>query len=250
VETLPGGYKTYRQRVISDLETLPQKVRFQVICGATGSAKSRLLEALAQEGAQVLDLEALAKHKGSVLGGLPGEAQPSQRWFESQIWNTLSSFNEYAPIWVESESRKIGSLQVPTALLTRIRASAPLRLEASIDARVSFLLDDYGYALRNPAWLKDRLLKLIEIQSRETVTRWCGMVDSAQWESLVKELLVQHYDPLYQRSMQRSYPGLEQAPVIHCAQLDKSSIEAIARKLSSDTHALTSHANLGQSLAT
>ena len=103
---------------------------FVVVCGATGSGKSRLLEALAEAGAQVLDLEAIARHRGSVLGELPDAPQPSQKAFETSLWTALAGFDPERPVFVESESRKVGNLRVPDALIARMRASGCIRLEA------------------------------------------------------------------------------------------------------------------------
>ena len=103
---LDGGYREYRRSVLSLLDSAPETLSFRVICGTTGSGKSRLLTSLANEGAQVLDLEQLAAHRGSVLGGIPGEPQPSQKMFESRILQKLQSFNAVRPVYGESEKPK------------------------------------------------------------------------------------------------------------------------------------------------
>ncbi|MBS0312362.1 MAG: tRNA 2-selenouridine(34) synthase MnmH, partial [Proteobacteria bacterium] len=107
---LEGGYKAYRRHVVAELDRLPALLTYRVVCGPTGSGKSRLLQALADAGAQVLDLEALAAHRGSLLGALPDQPQPSQKSFESAIWFALSRFDSAHPVFVESESKKIGAL--------------------------------------------------------------------------------------------------------------------------------------------
>ena len=115
VGQLDGGYKAYRRAVVSDLAVLPLKYDWRVVCGLTGAGKSRLLRALRDCGGQVLDLEALAAHRGSVLGNLPHAPQPSQKMFESMIWGALRGFFPTSPIYVEAESKKIGNLRVPDA---------------------------------------------------------------------------------------------------------------------------------------
>jgi tRNA 2-selenouridine synthase len=112
-DTLEGGYKAYRRWVVQQLETLPERFELRVIHGPTGSGKSRLLHALRRAGAQVLDLEDLAAHRGSVLGNLPDRPQPSQKMFESLLLKVLSALEEAKPVYVEGESKKIGELQVP-----------------------------------------------------------------------------------------------------------------------------------------
>ncbi len=165
---LQGGYKAWRHHVIEQLLRLPRLLDFRVVSGATGSGKSRLLEALAARGAQVLHLEQLAAHKGSVLGNLPELPQPAQKGFESLLLAELSRFDPGRPVFVEAESRKIGRLQVPETLLEAIRGARGLRIEATLPARVEFLLGDYDYAVADPAWLLERLGHLKGLQSNET----------------------------------------------------------------------------------
>ncbi|MHB8166355.1 MAG: tRNA 2-selenouridine(34) synthase MnmH, partial [Sulfuricella sp.] len=116
-QQLKGGYKAYRTMVLATLQTLPGRFRYRVICGPTGSGKSRLLTALDELGAQVLDLEGLAAHRGSILGSLPDADQPSQKLFESRLWEALQKFDPDHPVYVEAESKKIGNIRAPDALL-------------------------------------------------------------------------------------------------------------------------------------
>ncbi|WP_313950529.1 tRNA 2-selenouridine(34) synthase MnmH [Accumulibacter sp.] len=206
-QQLEGGYKTYRRLVVDKLAELPRQLRFTVICGATGSAKSRILQAIGRIGEQVLDLEELACHKGSVLGVLPDSPQPSQKMFESRLLTALQSLDPHRPVYVEAESRKIGSLQVPAALIETMRASDCLNIEASFDARVDFLLRDYDYFLAAPERLNACLHPLRNLQSTETIQRWQDYARDGQWRDLVSELLALHYDPLYKRSQTRNYSG-------------------------------------------
>ena len=197
---LDGGYKTWRGHVIAQIEQLPPAFSFRVVCGATGSGKTRILQAIAELGEQVLDLETLASHKGSVLGVLPGQPQPSQKWFETLLLQALSAFDVARPVYVEAESRKIGRLHVPEILLESIRQGERLDIEASLTARVDFLLTDYDYFLQMPDLLLQCLDRLKAMHSHETLARWQKQVRSAEWSSLVRELLEQHYDALYRRS--------------------------------------------------
>ena len=122
VTVLDGGYRAFRKMVVEQMESPPQGLSLRVLCGTTGSGKSRLLAELASQGAQVLDLEGLACHRGSVLGALVG-GQPSQKHFETQLWQALRGYNPCQPVFVESESRTIGRLRLPEALLVQMRAS-------------------------------------------------------------------------------------------------------------------------------
>jgi tRNA 2-selenouridine synthase len=226
--TLEGGYRSYRRDVLARLETLPQQFRFKVICGATGSAKSRILNALEKRGAQVLDLEGLANHRGSVLGSLPGTPQPSQKMFDSLLWNTLRRLDAARPVFVEAESRKIGSLQVPDVLLQCMRASSCIAVEAPVPERVQFLIREYHHFLSDPAWLKAQLLRLTQLHSSETVERWIKAIDASQWESLVADLLELHYDPAYRKSTNNNYPSLKDALQLNATRLDDAAIADMA----------------------
>ncbi|MBL8430932.1 MAG: tRNA 2-selenouridine(34) synthase MnmH, partial [Dechloromonas sp.] len=169
---LDGGYKTWRGHVVAQLERLPQAFDFQVICGATGSGKTRILQAIGALGQQVLDLETLASHKGSVLGVLPGQPQPGQKWFETLLLRELQGFDPARPVFVEAESRRIGRLHLPDALIERIRGGECIRIDATLAARVAFLLTDYAYFPAMPALLGERLLVLRNLVSRKTMERW------------------------------------------------------------------------------
>ncbi|HKX38388.1 MAG TPA: tRNA 2-selenouridine(34) synthase MnmH, partial [Burkholderiales bacterium] len=171
-DTLEGGYKAYRRWVVTQLQDLPANLEFIVIHGPTGSGKSRLLAALARAGAPVLDLEELAAHRGSVLGNLPDRPQPSQKWFESQLLAALSAFDPRQPVFVEGESKKIGQVQVPEALIARMRASPCLRLEAPLEVRVTLLLDEYRHFLQDRGLLEAQLDCLTALHGREEIAAW------------------------------------------------------------------------------
>lgn len=255
--SLEGGYKSYRRHVVGQLADLPRRFAFRIITGATGSGKSRLLEALAARGAQVLDLEALAAHKGSVLGGLPddkklagspqeflgppgGESraqrgsrggdlpQPAQKMFESRLLAVLQGLTFERPVFVEAESRKIGRLQVPDALLETMRASPCLRIEATEAARIAFLIGDYGHFLSDPAGLREKLACLRELHSHGTLQRWNALVDARDWPGLVGELLEKHYDPLYRRSQGRNYVRYAEAPRFATGDLSPAGLKRLA----------------------
>lgn len=229
---LEGGYKLWRHSVLESLETLPSQHNFRVISGPTGSGKSRLLEALATQGAQVLHLEQLAAHKGSVLGGLPEAPQPSQKAFETALYSALSYFTPERPVFIEAESRRIGRLNLPGQLYAAIRSAPCLRIAASVEARVTFLLTDYAYFLDDPQ-LPEKLSRLKELHSRETMARWQGMAKSRDFPALVGELLTQHYDPLYARSQHRAAGSDTQE--YRLTALTPSALEELATRILRDS---------------
>jgi tRNA 2-selenouridine synthase len=208
---LDGGYREYRRSVLSLLDSEPDTLSFRVICGTTGSGKSRLLTSLANEGAQVLDLEQLAAHRGSVLGGLPGEPQPSQKMFESRIWQKLRSFTAVRPVYVESESRKIGNLRVPEKLMDKVRASDCVHLQTSIADRVALLIEDYPHLAADSTLLGSQLDHLVALHGHAKISTWRNMAQTGEISRLVEELLTQHYDPAYLRSIERNFRGYSQA---------------------------------------
>jgi tRNA 2-selenouridine synthase len=233
--TLEGGYRAYRREVLAQLEEFPRKFRYRVLCGATGSGKSRLLEALAAGGAQVLDLERLACHRGSLLGEVPGEPQPPQKRFDSLVWAALKSFDPGVPVYVEAESKKIGQLQVPAGLLERMREGECVRLEVAAAERVRFLIEEYRHFLADPAALKDKLKRLTALYGHAVIERWLAQADSGAWQTLVADLLVTHYDPSYLRATTRNYLHYDSGRRLSLERLDEAGIESAAAELSRST---------------
>jgi tRNA 2-selenouridine synthase len=227
-DTLEGGYKAYRRWVVQQLEEMPQQLEWRVIHGPTGSGKSRLLSALKAAGAQVLDLEELAAHRGSVLGNLPGRPQPSQKMFESRLLHALGSLNRSSPVFVEGESKKIGQLQVPEAVMARMRASPCVVLETSLEARVTLLLDEYRHFLQDRSLLDAQLDCLVALHGRERISQWKAIRD---WRELVTRLLLEHYDPAYRRSSERNFLQLADAERLPIAGADDAAFTHAARTL-------------------
>jgi len=209
VHLLEGGYREYRRAVLQALEELPARVNYRVVCGSTGSGKSRLLQVMRTQGAQVLDLEELANHRGSVLGLVPGCPQPSQKQFDSRIWDALRHFDPARPVFVESESKKVGDLRVPPALIERMRASACLHLELPLAARVALLIEDYDFFVTDTEAFCERLNALRALRGNEVVNAWQQTARSGLTPDVVRDLLVNHYDPIYAQSMKRNYTGSE-----------------------------------------
>jgi tRNA 2-selenouridine synthase len=231
VHVLEGGYREYRRAVAAELQQLPLRYPYLVVCGKTGSGKSRLLKALVEAGAQVLDLEGLAEHRGSVLGLVPGRPQPSQKQFESRVWDTLRRLDPARTVWVESESRKVGELRVPEALMERMRASPCVRVELALPERVRLLMEDYDFFVKDVPAFCDRLDALRALRGHAVVNRWQEAARAGRLEDVVRELLVEHYDPVYLQSMQRNFAGFAQAPVVAPADRTPATWAEVAREL-------------------
>lgn len=204
---LEGGWQAYRRHVIAAIDALCATRRFHVLTGLTGVGKTRLLSWLANRGENVLDLEQLAHHRGSLLGEEPGAPQPSQKLFESHLWDALARTDPTRPVWIESESRKVGRLSLPTALWRGMLNATVTEVSAPLEARVNALVADYSHFQRDPGVLLALLPALIGRHSRERVECWAAQVRQGDWHGLVRSLLVNHYDPGYRASVAFAAPG-------------------------------------------
>lgn len=228
---LEGGHKAYRHHVIEELTRLPAQLDFRVICGPTGVGKSRFLREMKACNAQVLDLEDLAAHMGSVLGAYPARPQPAQKLFESRVWHALQSFNPARPIFVESESKKIGNLQTPDELLKHMRAAQCINLHADIPVRVELLKQEYVHFLSDTELLGQKLDCLTAIQGKERIEKWKALSRAGAWDELVAELLIHHYDPAYTRSLDRNYAGALSGDTLELQAADSATFSSLARRL-------------------
>ncbi len=232
VTIVQGGYKAFRAAMVADTERLTGLFDYRVVCGTTGSGKTRLLQALSRAGAQVLDLEALANHRSSVLGAIPGLAQPSQKRFDTLVWDTLRRFDPTRPVFVESESRKVGNVAVPVTLMDAMRTRGTcLNLSLNDGERVALLMEDYDYFVRNTDAFCTRLDALTEIRGKAVVQGWKTSVQTGDLHSVVLELLTLHYDPVYRQSMQRNFSHFTQACMLNPANRSDMAMDAVAAEL-------------------
>ncbi|KJH72449.1 tRNA 2-selenouridine(34) synthase MnmH [Aliterella atlantica] len=232
VTVLEGGYKTYRAYVRQQLEELPAQFTYKLLCGLTGSGKTHILRQLSRQNHQVLDLEALANHRGSLLGeewaGKP-TAQPSQKLFESLLLQQLQSFEPSQPVWVESESNKIGQLHLPPSLWQQMKQATCIELQLPIAARVQFLLQEYPHLVDNPDILKAKLQLLKSRYGKEKIQQWEQLIDSQQWQQFVRDLLQHHYDPSYRQSIERDFKNTRQ--ILSMVDLSPDSIASLLNSL-------------------
>ena len=231
VTLVDGGYKAFRAALVAALPQLAAQFDYRVICGTTGSGKTRLLQALAAQGAQVLDLEALANHRSSVLGLIPGTPQPTQKAYDSLIWAVLKSFDPARPVYIESESKKVGNVAIPEGLITAMRAAPCLQLDLSDDERVELLLEDYDFFVKDIEFFCDRLGALTQARGKDVVTDWQNRSRSGDIASVVRELLTGHYDPVYLQSMKRNFAQYAGARVIVPADRSVAAMQALAKQM-------------------
>ncbi len=229
VHLIEGGYKAFRKAVIEDTPRRVAPLQFRVLCGPTGSGKTRLLQALAAQGEQVLDLEAIASHRASVLGVIPGQPQPTQKAFETLLWNALRRLDPARPVFVEAESKKVGNVTIPDSLIEAMRSSPCVRLDLSLPHRVQLLMEDYDYFVKDPAFFCDRLDKLIDLKGRALIDEWKSRVHAGQTAAVVAELLEKHYDPGYETSTARNFRHYAQAPALKLDGPDHQAMAEAAR---------------------
>ncbi|MBU3622442.1 tRNA 2-selenouridine(34) synthase MnmH [Polynucleobacter sp. AP-Latsch-80-C2] len=223
---LEDGYQGFRRTVIDGLEHSAHEFSFQVICGMTGSGKTRMLQEIGALGAQILDLEGLAVHRGSVLGNEPNIDQPSQKGFETALWDALRKLDPSKPVFVESESKKVGGLHVPDALMEKIRKGACVELRSSTATRVTWLIREYHHFLTDTDNFKVKLGLLTAHYGKVQIAKWSEAIDAGHFPELVEELLVKHYDPSYSSSIVRNFPAYSQENFV---ELDSDSDEAFAK---------------------
>ncbi len=231
VHLIEGGYKAFRTEVLAQMAPLVERLTFRVVCGPTGSGKTRLLQSLQAQGAQVLDLEDLANHRSSVLGLVPGQPQPSQKHFDTLVWNRLRSFDPARPVFVESESKKVGNVTVAEALILAMRASPCLNLQLADEERVALLLEDYDWFVQQPEFFCERLSALTELRGKELVQEWQARVRSGGTHEVVRELLVKHYDPMYAASIQRNFKQWGHATKVQARDRSAAAMDDLARQL-------------------
>ncbi len=214
VTVLQGGYKTYRAYVREQLQQFPAQFTYKILCGLTGTGKTHILQQLSQRSdQQVLDLEALANHRGSLLGEEWANkpcSQPTQKQFESILLQKLQSFNPSLPVWVESESNKIGQVHLPSSLWQKMKQANCTEIQLPLNARVQFLLKTYPHLVDNPEVLKAKLQLLKPRYGKEKINQWDKLIDGGLWSKFVQDLLQCHYDPSYTQSIVRDFTKVEQ----------------------------------------
>lgn len=233
VDVLRGGWKNYRRWVLTSLETLPKAFTYRVLAGSTGTGKTRLLKAIQHQGAQVLDLEDLAEHRGSVLGGLPGVTQPSQKLFDSRLLAKLREYDPARPVWLEAESKKIGRVQLPAALFDAMHQTRPILVTASMPERVRLWREDYPHWAQNPTELVRLMSPMKDIISGAELSLWQQLADEMSVDALFEKVMTNHYDPCYARSLRNSYKA-GNACEVTLESLDPAVLMGVAKRLDQD----------------
>lgn len=230
VDVLAGGWKNYRRWVRAGLEELPKAFSYRVLCGPTGCGKTRVLHELARQGHQVLELEGMARHRGSLLGELPGEAQPTQKLFDTILLDTLRQFDPGRTVWLEAESKKIGNLQLPMSLYEAMHRAPVVNLVAPMTERVKLWREDYPHFADDPVAMVQKLEPLKALVGSEVLSHWQTLAASKEIDQLFESVMTQHYDPCYGRSTRRNYGSRTEERIVELPSLDAPAIaEAVHR---------------------
>lgn len=226
---LQGGYKNYRNQVLNTLDTKASQLKLRVISGLTGTGKTRLLQNLKDMGEQVLDLEGLANHRGSLLGHDPNSPQPAQKYFESLLAQEITGFDVNRTTWIEAESNKIGNLHCPNGLWKNMKQAEVIQLEATLDDRVRFLLHDYTHFVDEPGLVLDKLEYLKSSRGAAKVEHWGELLKHGETSTFVEDILINHYDIGYTKSIakNRAQPTAE----IRINPTDPTSVAMAAEQL-------------------
>jgi tRNA 2-selenouridine synthase len=235
VDVISGGWKAYRRWVNIGLGVVAKGLEYRVLAGSTGTGKTRLLAAVEAEGEQVLDLEALACHRGSTIGAIPGVPQPAQKMFDSLLFDKLRSFRSDRYVWVESESKKIGRVQLPAALHEAMHRSPVFLLNAPIEERVRLWRDDYSHFEKDLNGMLDKMASVVEIVGSKLFARWLELASKGDAPELFRSMIVDYYDRLYQSSLNKNYRHLKAATPVPLTSLSMEDLRATARMIISDS---------------
>ena len=200
---LDGGYKAYRKKVLTELESKIPPIKPILISGPTGTGKTRLLKEIQQTGGQILDLEALANHRGSLLGLRPGEKQPTQKFFESLLLQSVKKLNKDEPVFVEAESSKIGEIQIPKYLFNLMKTAPLIEIYMPLENRAQFLVKEYEYLQTHTQALFKLFDAMLYRHGEEKTNVWRELAENKRWHKLAVELICSHYDPAYRSSSMR-----------------------------------------------
>ncbi len=198
-DTVKGGYTSFRRLVKASLYDDPLPHRIVLLDGFTGTAKTEILPRLAARGVQVIDLEGLARHRGSLLGGMPG-GQPSQKAFETGLATALSKLDPAQPVVVEAESSKIGRIAIPASVWAAMLAAPRIVIQAPMVARAAYLATAYREVIEDPEIVTEKLEPLRRLRGHATVDRWIALSAEGALVDLSHALMVDHYDPSYAKS--------------------------------------------------
>ena len=225
VDVIRGGYKAYRQLVVQTVYDTPFPAPAVVLDGNTGTAKTEVLGLLAARGVQVIDLEGIARHRGSVFGGRAG-GQPSQKAFEGALAQAIGRLDPARPVVMEAESSKIGTLILPPAIWKAIRAAPRMTVAAPLAARAAYLTRTYADIVADRAALERLLNGLRPLHPADVIDGWLALAGAGDDVTLAADLMAHHYDPRYTRHRERT--GATEIAAFDLADLEEGTLARLA----------------------
>ena len=233
ISLVNGGYQTWRRQIVAGLDKSTDPINIILLDGQTGTAKTAILNEMAALGAQTLDLEGMANHRGSAFGAHADTPQPSQKHFEALIWQSLRRFDLTQPVYVEAESSLVGKRRLPSRLWTEMKKAPRIIIEAPTTARADYLVSAYPDLARNSDQLKASINLLCARHSAEQLAEWHQMATSEKFRDLAASLISTHYDTAYDRA--RTRRGEIVSHTITIADLQPATLLGLARKIVSET---------------
>lgn len=200
-ETLVGGYKTWRGLVVREVYDTPVRAPMVVLDGNTGSAKTEILNLLPARGVQVIDLEGLANHRGSLFGAMG--PQPSQKAFEGRLARALAALDPARPVVVEAESSKIGDCRLPPEIWKAMTRAPRVALTATPADRARYLTRAYADMVADGARLTQVIESMRPMHAAEVIAEWQAMAGAGAFDILAESLMARHYDPRYAKHRAR-----------------------------------------------
>lgn len=195
---LKGGYKIYRNAVLKSFE---RKLNIIVLGGYTGSGKTILLQKLKESGEQIIDLEALANHRGSSFGAIGMDAQPSQEQFENNLYNYLETLDPEKEIWIEDEGRTIGDKVIPEGLWLQMKSSPKMFVDRTFQERIDQIMEDYGNAPLED--LKTAMLRIGKRLGPQHVKKAMELLENGQISEAFEIALI-YYDKTYTFGLEKN----------------------------------------------
>lgn len=205
---LRGGYKSYRQYIVSQLPEVNSSVKYIVLHGNTGVGKTQILKMLESRGHDVLDLEACANHRGSLLGSVGLGLTNTQKQFDALIFNSLK-YRKSDYVFVEAESKRIGNIFIPDYIFESMKKGIHINLTADIDFRAKLLIDEYTAYENSDAEIQSALNNLNKYIGEKNWERYQAMLVSQNYIELAVELMKKYYDPMYENESRKYDYSLE-----------------------------------------
>jgi tRNA 2-selenouridine synthase len=229
ISLVQGGYQTWRRQIVAGLDKSTDPINIILLDGQTGSAKTAILKEMAALGAQTLDLEGIANHRGSAFGAHADTPQPGQKRFETLIWQDLRRFDLTQPVYVEAESSLVGKRRLPSRLWAEMKRAPRIIIEASTSARADYLVSAYPDLASNSRQLRASIDLLAPRHSGTQIAQWHQMAGSGHFQALAESLIITHYDTAYDRARQRRGPV--QLHTIQATDLAQTTLTALAKAI-------------------